>query len=176
MPFSKRPVHRWFFPPQAGESIGEPLSGGAVYLMRGTNKSTCSDNPWVNKNASCTPIQSSQTIPGPYPRTAVLINDSQRQALKQQEQAQLIIPTPEAPVIQSPPANKVYLVPAKIPLKVQHKPAFNVIFEFMHNPSVKKPEKAGIPDTYGVTKVVLDNVKTYAGITTAELNTSKTGR
>jgi hypothetical protein len=157
----------------ATETIGEPVSKGVVIWKGGGSKSSCSDNPWINKNAACAPFNFMERIPGPYPVTARLLNDSQRQSLKQQEQAQLILPTPQAPVIDLPPANKMYLTPAKIPLKVQQNTAYNVVFEFQRASLISKPN---IPHIYASHPVTPDNLKTYAGVTTGELNINETGK
>jgi hypothetical protein len=62
---------------------------------------------------------------------------------------------------------------AALPLKVQYKSAFSVVFQFQHAPLVKKPN---IPYFYTDHRVTPDNLKTNAGVTTGDLNIDETGK
>jgi hypothetical protein len=138
---------------------------------------SCPDDPWLN-NVNCTVTGKAGDIfkffqGGNNPISAGFVSASQKQSLKSEWNQQAVFPTAQAPVIMSPSPNQAFMVPAKVQIKVQHTPNYGVSFEFQWCPFNKPNTPPGFFITKNLTPV---NLKTNAGVTTAEVTINEVGK
>lgn len=161
---------------QATENLIHPFKGTSSYSPIIKTVSNCPQNPWADPNVKCTLVSkdpSNSKMPGPFPKSAGALTGTQRNAIKQAEGSSggAYIPTPQAPVIDFPAMGQKFFLPSKIFLQVRHNQAINVSFEFQHAYLSKK-----VPSIYAKRGLAPANIKTHAGVTTAELNITERGR
>jgi hypothetical protein len=159
----------------AHEKIYKPIPNTASIILKSETSSNCPENPWIKAGVACT-VFSGNTEPGvSYPRSATVLSSAQRQYLASlQPPTTPLFSTPQAPVIISPAQNQKFgFIPATVKIQVKHNPNYGVAFEFKWKPFSKPNSPPGFFVTRNLT---LSNLKTNAGVTTANVTIDKAGK